>query len=131
MNSILESNVQHDAISNDESAVACEETQDLVIVMDSSGSMGVGNYEILRNFAAELVGFFGTNPKTKQGLLIYSGSTFTLYDLSSEMNPAEMKIKIKEQPYEPGPSYTHLGIQDAVQMLLQKTEEGTPQVEKI
>ena len=109
-------------INDDTAALDCKETNDLVIVLDASGSLGVAKYHRVKDFVAKLAVAFGNHLESRQGFIFYSASVSILFDLKDNLSSSEMETAIREHSYKAGPTYTHLGIKTGMQMLLKDKE---------
>jgi hypothetical protein len=126
---LLRNKIQNDIADEVADALKCNETNDIVIVLDSSGSIGTANYYILKEFVANLSSILG-NSDSRQGFVYYSTFSYILYNFENDLNSDEKQTVIMEHPYQAGLSYTHLGINEAMHMLL-KEKEIRPTVPKV
>ena len=67
----------------------CHRDIDLYIVLDSSGSIDAGPYEVAKNFIADLVnGFIIGENNVRVGLIIFSSDVYLIFDLDDSYDKA-------------------------------------------
>jgi len=98
-------------------AVPCYQTNDLAIVLDSSGSIGAANFEIAKYFVNELANAFTVNSPSRLAFITYSSEATTRIDLTNTLSRGAISSTILATPWEAGNTYTNLAIDLAVQQL--------------
>ncbi|XP_037050166.1 uncharacterized protein LOC119084338 [Bradysia coprophila] len=88
---------------------------DLVIVLDSSASIGSHNYKKAKNFVAELVAEFTNNDANRIAFLIYSDTATSVIELGNTLTPAQISTAIRDAPYLKGSTATHIAIEQAIE----------------
>lgn len=92
--------------------IACNDN-DLVIVLDSSASIGSHNYKKARLFASNIFANVTIND-SRIAFLIYSDSVSTIVGLNNTLSSEEIGIAILGAPYLKGGTNTHLAIHEAI-----------------
>lgn len=87
---------------------------DLVIVLDSSASIGTHNYLKAKNFAVKLVEEFSGHNTSRIAFLIYSDTAVTVIDIDNSLAPDDIDKVIMNAPYLKNSTATHVGINAAV-----------------
>lgn len=87
---------------------------DLVVVLDSSASIGSHNYKKAKSFAAKLVEEFSVHNTSRIAFVIYSDTAVTVIGLDNALAPEEIEEAIVDAPYLKGSTETHEGIDAAV-----------------
>ena len=80
---------------------------DLVFVLDSSGSVGSGNFALVRNFVADVIDTFEIGPdETQVGVITFSGIARTIFQLNAHSTTSTLLQAIQDIPFmdDPGPS---------------------------
>jgi len=106
-------------------AVPCYETNDLAIVLDSSGSIGAGNFEVAKQFVERLAYAFTVHAQSQLSFITYSDSVYTRIVMTNSLSRGQISTTILTTPWEAGNTYTNLGIDAAVTQLI-STERGVP-----
>ncbi|XP_035716571.1 uncharacterized protein LOC118439401 [Folsomia candida] len=101
--------------------VPCTSTLDLIVVLDSSGSIGLDNYQTVKSFVANLSTAFTSHPETRFGLIVYSEGVETVIDLTSGQSTDEIVQAILSARYHAGPTPTDRGIAVAAESLRNNT----------
>ncbi|XP_056010717.1 sushi, von Willebrand factor type A, EGF and pentraxin domain-containing protein 1-like isoform X2 [Ostrea edulis] len=80
---------------------------DIVFILDSSGSVGAGNFQTMKKFFNGMVdGFQIGRNRVRIGSVPYSSSVHNTFQLNSYMSKSELKKKISEIPYDSGGTNT-------------------------
>ncbi|XP_063398168.1 collagen alpha-1(XII) chain-like [Mytilus trossulus] len=100
--------------------------RDLLIILDSSTSIGSGNFEIVKEQLGELLGLlcpstdpFISNKRTvynRAALIQYSNNVVEEFDFNDNHNLAELKAAIQSVPYKGGVTCTGDAFYKAIQM---------------
>lgn len=106
-------------------AQPCYRINDLVIVLDSSGSIGSDNFEKAKQFVERLVGAFTVYSSNRVSFVTYSHYATTRIELTNSLSPAEISSKILATDFEAGSTNTHWGIELATGQLL-SSRRGVP-----
>ncbi|XP_063398169.1 collagen alpha-1(XII) chain-like [Mytilus trossulus] len=111
--------------------------RDLLIILDSSGSIGSGSFEIVKEQLGELLGLlcpstdpFISNKRTvynRAALIQYSNNVVEEFDFNGNHNLAELKAAIQSVPYQGGNTCTGDAFYKAIQMFTSSKgmREGT------
>lgn len=80
--------------------------QDIVFLIDSSGSIGASSFEIQRDFIAEVYNtqIVGNGP-SRTGLIQFASNVTTLHEFEDDQSPSVINDVILNMPYTGG--YTH------------------------
>ena len=79
----------------------------MYIVLDSSGSIDRGPYEVAKNFIADLVnGFTIGADNVRVGLVVYSSSVYPTFDLNDSFDKAVILNQIRDVMYYGGSTAT-------------------------
>ena len=95
----------------------CRTGIDLIFVLDSSGSIGSTNFQLMRNFVANVVSNLNIGPDQSQvGVVVYSGSANVWFSLNTHTtNTSALLQAIANIPYTGGGTNTAAGILTCVQ----------------
>lgn len=88
----------------------CYRTNDLVIVLDSSGSIGTEHFEEAKVFVEKLSRAFTAYSSNRFAFLIYNSTAKTIIDIQNTLSPTAISSTILSTPYYGGGTATHLGI---------------------
>ncbi|CAL8071055.1 unnamed protein product [Orchesella dallaii] len=97
-----------------EEAEPCYSDNDLVIVVDSSGSIGQVNYMGALEFAAKLATAWIDNPNNRISVVIYSSSVQSVIGLGESVTVSQLRDRVYNAPYLNGGTASDLGINKAV-----------------
>lgn len=92
----------------------CYETNDLIIVTDSSGSIGLPNYEITLSFVERLAAAFTVHEPSRIAFIIFASTAYTQINITNSLTRAEISTIILNVPYLNAATATWLGIDLAV-----------------
>ena len=113
----------------------CTANLDLVILTDSSGSIGAENFKKIRNFLTELVKNLPIgNNETKVSIINYSSSNSILIDFNATTSQKILLDKITNMPYLSGGTNTAGALKVANEKVLTESAgmrpvaEGVPKV---
>ena len=102
--------------------LGCNIKSDIIFVLDSSGSIGIENYQEVKNFAYNFVSELDIGPTENQvGVVIYSSSVITIFHLNSFSDKEDILQVIEAIPYINGGTNTADGL---CQMLEEFSEEN-------
>lgn len=93
--------------------ITCDDN-DLIMVLDSSASIGSHNYNRAKLFASNLFRNITVNDSSRVGFLIYSDSASVIVSLNNTFSSDEIARSIRDAPYLRGNTSTHVGIDEAV-----------------
>lgn len=96
----------------------CYNTNDLVIVLDGSGSIGSSNFETAKRFVDKLAAAYNVQDGSRVAFITYSFTASTVFALSNTLTAAAMSSTILNAPYEASITNTHLGIDAAIKQFL-------------
>ncbi|CAL8071043.1 unnamed protein product [Orchesella dallaii] len=97
-----------------EEAEPCYSDNDLVVVVDSSGSIGQVNYMAALEFAAKLATAWIDNPNNRISVVIYSSSVQSVIGLGESVTVSQLRERVYNAPYLGGGTASDLGINQAV-----------------
>lgn len=95
-------------------AVDCYQTNDLIIVLDSSGSIESHNYARALTFIERLATAFTVHGPSRIALIIFSYEAEVVIDITNSYTRAEISSAILNTPYTQGGTNTWLGIDLAI-----------------
>lgn len=98
--------------------VPCYNTNDLLILLDSSGSIGTDNYVIAKTFAARLSVAYAEHKDNHMGFVTYSNDVSTIVDLGNSLTPAQLESDIMNAPYKDSGTQTAMGITHSTGLLV-------------
>lgn len=107
-------NVQKKNQARKKAAVPCYNTNDLVIVLDASGSIGSGNYETAKQFVDKLAAAYNIESSSRVGVITFSNTVTTVVPLTNTLTRSAMSAAITGAGYEASITNTHLGIDEAI-----------------
>ena len=113
----------------------CKSSLDLVILTDSSGSIGAGNFQTIRNFLTDLIKSLpiGFN-ETRASIINFSNTADILIDLSKGTSSEVLLQTIKTMPFIGGGTSTDLALKLANEKVLIESagmrpeQQGVPKV---
>ncbi|ODM91664.1 Vitrin [Orchesella cincta] len=97
-----------------EEAEPCFSDNDLVIVVDSSSSIGQVNYLSALEFAAKLATAWVDNPNNRISVVIYSSSVLSVIGLGEAVTVSQIRDRVYNATYLSGGTASDLGINAAV-----------------
>jgi collagen type VI alpha len=108
----------------------CKQIQaDVVIVVDSSGSVGSANFRKMQGFINQLIDKADIGKKAFNfGLISFSNSVYDIFSLSKYDSKTAMKNAVNSMRYISGATYTHLGLQNAFNMFSRSTRKNAVKV---
>lgn len=95
-------------------AVPCYQTNDLIIVLDSSGSITSPNYITTLDFVDQLAAAFTVHGPSRIAFIIFSDVGEVLINITNSYNPDEISSIILSAPYMDSGTATWLGIDLAI-----------------
>jgi len=99
----------------EEEPVPCYNDNDLVIVVDSSGSIGQDNYQIALEFVTRLAITWVDNPKNRLAVIIYADDAQSIIGLADTISVAQIKDTVYHAPYLNGGTASDLGLDRALE----------------
>lgn len=103
-----------DPPANPSPVVECRNDNDVIVILDSSGSIGQENYLKEKLFAYDIARVFGNQETSRFGFTIFSSSILRKVALSNGLTSAEINSKVINAEYMGYQTYTNLPIDDAV-----------------
>ncbi|KAK0047864.1 FMRFamide receptor [Biomphalaria pfeifferi] len=98
-------------VETDEGTAHCEGEADILLILDSSTSIGRSNYGTLANFAAGLTRNFHIGPDAIQfGAVLFSDNIRNLFDLNHFHTNDEISQALIHMPYLTGSTHTSLAL---------------------
>ena len=84
-----------------------------MFVLDSSGSVGERNFELVRRFVLDVSRIFQIGPRNTQiGVIIFSDSSQVIFNLNRYQNRQSLERAIRRIPYLAGATDTAGGLKD-------------------
>ncbi|CAL8085645.1 unnamed protein product [Orchesella dallaii] len=96
-----------------EEAEPCYTDNDLVIVVDSSDSIGQVNYITALDFAAKLIIAWVDNPNNRVSFVIYSNTAQSVIGLNESLTISQIRDRVYNAPYLAGGTASNQGINQA------------------
>lgn len=87
---------------------------DVIVGLDSSGSIGGENYKKEKIFAYDLARVFANRPTNRFGLTIFSSTVKTIVELANNWTQDQVNSEILNAVYMGYQTYTNLAIDSAV-----------------
>jgi len=97
--------------------VPCYATNDLVVVLDSSGSVGAANYVTAKSFVVQLATAFTVNAPSRFSLIAYSSTAIVTIPLNNGMSPTQINTAINNHAYQAGGTGTASAIHAAINQI--------------
>lgn len=97
----------------------------MIVLLDSSGSIGAENYKKEKVFAYDLARAFENRPTNLFGFTIFSSSVRKIVPLNNTLSAADLNSKILNAVYMAFQTYTNLPIDSAVAEFLATTRTVT------
>ena len=95
---------------------------DMVFVIDSSGSIGVTNFQLIREFAASITAeLIGRYPRSAIGVILFSSTVHIQFNLQTYTSLNALLLAINNLPYSRGLTHTA----EALTLLLSAAQNGT------
>lgn len=92
----------------------CLNDNDIIVLLDSSGSIGPANYRKEKEFAYDLARVFEDHVGSRFGFTIFSSEVLTIAPLTNTLTPADLNYKILNAVYMGNGTLTNLAIDSAV-----------------
>lgn len=111
-----------------------EAVADIVFLVDGSFSIGLENFQTIREFLSSLVSIFEVAPdKVRLGLVQYSNTPRTEFLLNAYQNKEDILNYIKNMRYKTGGTHTGLGLEFLLNNLFvpeagSRTQANVPQI---
>lgn len=97
-----------------QSPVPCFNTNQLVILLDGSGSINSTNFEIAKTFVDKLAAAYNIESTSRVAFITFSDTATVVVPLTNTLTRAAMRSAILGAAYEAGATYTNLGIDSAI-----------------
>jgi len=104
----------------------CPQTNDMVVLLDASGSIGEDNYKVAKDFVAELVGAFNDHAESRQGFATFSTNVSIPLPLNHAYTPTVVDAIIRGEGYSAGETNTSLGISSVRDQFRDHGKLGVP-----
>jgi uncharacterized protein with von Willebrand factor type A (vWA) domain len=98
----------------------------MIIVMDSSGSIGEANYQIALQFVANLSTAFTASSRSRLGFHLFSSNTRKIIPITNSLSPDEIQTAILSSPYLRRGTRTDLGVKTALRDFQLYARPGVP-----
>lgn len=100
-----------------------QDAVDLMFVIDTSGSIGSSNFQLIREFTANITTeLINNSPRSAVGLILFSSSAHIEFDLQTYASLNTLLSAINQLPYDNGPSTE---TDEALTLLLSAAQNGT------
>jgi uncharacterized protein with von Willebrand factor type A (vWA) domain len=106
--------------------VPCNQEQDLILVLDSSGSISLPHYRNALQFVANLSTAFTVVPGSRLGFNVFSVKSRTILPINNSLSPEEIRGKITSAPYLKGGTRTDIAVNAALKGLQTSARLGVP-----
>ena len=95
--------------------------QDVVFVVDMSGSIGSSNFQLIRDFISDISAeLIHNSPRSAVGVILFSSRARIEFNLQAHTNLTTLLPAINQLPYNGGSTDTH----EALQLLLTSAQNG-------
>ena len=95
----------------------CQSGIDLIFVLDSSGSIGRSNFQLIRNFVSNVIIHSDIGPdKTRVGVVQFSTSASVHFHLNTHLTKSSLLDAVANIPYTGGQTDTAAGINLSIQL---------------
>lgn len=103
--------------------------QDTVFLIDSSGSIGSGNFELQRNFVLEVFDqlIFDNGP-SRTGLIQFATDVTRLHEFEDDQSPGVLEDIVLNMPYPRGWTHTDEALLSAIQLFDQQSTNLNPKL---
>jgi len=91
----------------------CPNPNDVIVLLDSSASIGADNYRKEKVFAYDLARAFENSPTNRFGFTIFSSYVWKIAPLNNKFSAADLNSKILNADWMANQTYTNLGIDSA------------------
>ena len=96
--------------------------QDVVFVIDTSGSIGSTRFQLIREFTANITtGFIRNSPRSAVGVILFARTAYIRFALQTYTSLNSLLSAINQLPYSGGGTNTH----EALKLLLSAAQNGT------
>ncbi|CAL8068230.1 unnamed protein product [Orchesella dallaii] len=112
--------------TEEEVAVPCYSDNDLVVVVDSSKSIGQDEYVTALDFVTHLVTAWADNPGNRVAVIVYSSNAEIVLELTEDLTVEEIRKRVQTATYLDSGTMSDLGINLAVAEL-QNNNRSVPQ----
>jgi len=100
---------------------------DIVFVVDSSGSIGINNWQFVLNFINQIIDKVGVGPQlTRVGFLTYGNRAHIIFNLNNYTDPAQMKTAVSAAKFLDENTNTSGGISTAVNVMFTEANGDRP-----
>lgn len=102
------------AAVNSQGTANCDAQADILLIMDSTGSIGSVDYDKMLKFVANLTHSFKLGPKNIQfGAILFGDDAQNLFDFGAHNDHASLENAIRTAPYLAQTTYTNLALRYA------------------
>ncbi|XP_019849966.1 PREDICTED: uncharacterized protein LOC109580851 [Amphimedon queenslandica] len=103
---------------------------DFIILLDASGSVTAQNFEIMKNFVANMLSNFTIGPNdTRVGVIRFADTPSIVIQLGSINTYSQLATAVRSIPYTGGYTYTNLALdQLTAAFATARVSEGVPRV---
>lgn len=96
-------------------AVPCYSDNDLIIVVDASGSIGPSNFMMALEFTTKLAVTWADNPGNRVSVIKYSSGSVSVFDLSKKLTVEQIRQVIYDAAYDGGTTASDKALEQARQ----------------
>jgi hypothetical protein len=94
--------------------IPCYANNDLIIILDASGSISPSDYQMGKEFVARLVSAFTGYIENRLAFMIFSTSTQFQFQMTRPFNPSQLESWIKMAPHPAGSTDTAAALSRAI-----------------
>ncbi len=99
----------------EEEAEPCYDDNDLVIAVDSSGSIGEVHYMVALEFTTKLAIAWADNPRNRLSVIIYGTGVQSILQLNQNLTVSQLRDVIYNAPYLKSVTNSHLALDRTLQ----------------
>jgi len=102
--------------------------QDIIFVIDGSGSLGASGFQNEIDFVVDLIQTYGSDPlhPTRFGAVLFSTGATTVYDLVDNQTPSIIANVINNLAYPGGFTYTRDAVAGAISLFDAQSDGANP-----
>ena len=97
-----------------------------MFVLDASGSIGSSNFEIMKDFVANVTRSLESMPDSKVGVIRFSSSAEVIIPLAANQNLRELATQVEAIQYVSGGTATHEALELMITELLAANDGAAP-----
>ena len=110
------------------SCTGCIRDFNIMFVMDSSGSIGSSNFEIMKAFVGNVIRSLNSTADSKIGVIRFSSSPTVIIPLTATHNLTDLATQVQAIGYTGGGTATHTALDLMLNQLAAASEDGAAPV---